>query len=73
MDRDHLAEKCAATQTIKLADLIDNSASILGFDPDFAKVYMVEKRRLFEVLTKGDRSLRDVCGLILANYFGRAK
>lgn len=57
LDRDHLALADAAGQTIKLADLIDNTSSIVGHDPDFAKVYLREKRELLAVLTKGDRGL----------------
>ena len=54
IDRDHLARAPADAQTIKLADLIDNTSSIVLHDPDFAKVYMREKQQLLEVLTKGD-------------------
>jgi (p)ppGpp synthase/HD superfamily hydrolase len=66
IDRDHLARADATGQTIKLADLIDNTTSIVERDPDFAKVYLREKRELLEVLTKGDRMLWEraaaVCG-----------
>ncbi|HCP79386.1 MAG TPA: guanosine polyphosphate pyrophosphohydrolase, partial [Pusillimonas sp.] len=44
-------------QTIKCADLISNTGSIVQFDPDFAKVYLEEKRLLLGVLTKADRRL----------------
>mgnify|MGYP003658594988 CR=1 FL=1 len=43
--------------TIKLADLIDNAASIQSHDPRFAKVYMEEKRLLLEVLADGHPDL----------------
>lgn len=43
---------------MKLADLIDNSRSILARDPDFAKVYIHEKRLLLdEALRDGDPTL----------------
>jgi (p)ppGpp synthase/HD superfamily hydrolase len=58
LDRAHLALAPAEAQTIKLADLIDNTRSIVEHDPDFAKVYLVEKAALLEVLTKGDRELQ---------------
>lgn len=45
------------TQTVKLADLIDNSSSIMQYDPDFAKRYLKEKRQLLRVLTAGDTHL----------------
>jgi (p)ppGpp synthase/HD superfamily hydrolase len=57
MDRAHTAEAPAEAQTIKLADLISNSRSIMQHDPEFAKVYLEEKRLLLEVLTKGDAGL----------------
>jgi (p)ppGpp synthase/HD superfamily hydrolase len=34
------------SQTIKLADLIDNTMSIVPYDPTFAKVYLEEKLEL---------------------------
>jgi hypothetical protein len=57
IDRNHLAGASARAQTIKLADLIDNSRSIVERDPDFAKVYLAEKRELLAVLTEGDETL----------------
>jgi (p)ppGpp synthase/HD superfamily hydrolase len=57
MDREHTAQAPAEAQTIKLADLISNSKSIMEHDPDFAKTYLEEKRLLLEVMTKGDRGL----------------
>jgi (p)ppGpp synthase/HD superfamily hydrolase len=58
LDRAHSAKASARAQTIKLADLISNSADILKNDPKFAKVYLAEKELLLEVLTKGDAVLR---------------
>ena len=57
MDRDHVAKADADGQTIKLADLISNSTSIVEHDPKFAKVYMAEKRELLTVLVRGDQML----------------
>jgi (p)ppGpp synthase/HD superfamily hydrolase len=57
MDRAHTAQAPAEAQTIKLADLISNSRSIMQHDPEFARVYLEEKRLLLEVLTKGDPEL----------------
>ena len=57
IDRAHTAQAPAEAQTIKLADLISNSKSIMQHDPDFARVYLEEKRLLLEVLTKGDPGL----------------
>lgn len=56
-DRDHIAQASPEAQTIKLADLIDNSGSICARDPNFAKTYIREKAQLLEVLQKGDPAL----------------
>lgn len=54
MDRLHTAKASPRAKTIKLADLISNSRDILKRDPDFAKVYLAEKKLLLEVLTEGN-------------------
>jgi (p)ppGpp synthase/HD superfamily hydrolase len=43
-----LSAVCAASQTIKLADLIDNTRSIVWGDRAFAAVYLKEKQTLLE-------------------------
>ena len=57
IDREHTAQAPAEAQTVKLADLIANSRSIMAHDPAFAKTYLEEKRMLLEVLTRGDATL----------------
>ena len=57
LDRMHTAAAPAEAQTIKLADLISNSKSIMEHDPAFAKTYLEEKRLMLAVMTKGDRGL----------------
>jgi len=44
-------------QNIKVADLISNTSSIVDHDPDFAKIYIEEKRLLLDVLTLADARL----------------
>jgi hypothetical protein len=56
-DREHTGRSSPEAKTVKLADLIDNSRSIVAHDPDFAAVYLEEKRLLLEVLREGDASL----------------
>jgi len=58
VDRAHTAAAPAEAQTIKLADLICNTKSIVAHDPKFAETYLAEKRALLEVMTKGDPALR---------------
>lgn len=57
LDRKHLSKAPAQAQTVKIADLIDNTNSIVQYDPDFAKVYLKEKLALLDVLTEGDEIL----------------
>lgn len=47
-----LAKAPAIVQTIKVADLMSNTSSIVQHDPVFAVTYLEEKRRALEVLTK---------------------
>ena len=57
IDREHSARAPAQAQTIKLADLISNSRSIVEHDPAFAVTYLEEKRLLLTVMNKGDATL----------------
>ena len=57
LDRAHIAKAPPAAKTVKLADLIDNTSSIVARDPDFAKVYLREKALLLDVLREGDATL----------------
>lgn len=69
-----LANISAEAQTIKLADLISNSRTIVDFDPRFAKVYLPEKANVLSVLTRGDRALRSMAwDLIPAEYDTRQR
>jgi (p)ppGpp synthase/HD superfamily hydrolase len=55
MDLEHTSSTSPRVKTIKLADLIHNSASILAFDKDFSVIYLKEKRRLLDnALREGD-------------------
>lgn len=53
-DRLRLAGAPNEVKTIKLADLISNTTSIVAHDPKFAKVYLAEKMALLDVLVGGD-------------------
>ena len=57
IDRAHSAAAPAGAQTIKYADLISNTRSIMEHDEAFAKTYLAEKRLLLEVMNKGDARL----------------
>jgi (p)ppGpp synthase/HD superfamily hydrolase len=57
IDLAHTAKACADAKTIKLADLLSNTASIVEHDPGFARVYLKEKSAMLAVLTEGDTTL----------------
>jgi len=57
LDRDHTAAAPAEAQTVKLADLISNTRSIVAHDEKFARIYLEEKRLLLAVMHKGDSTL----------------
>lgn len=68
VDRKHIADAPAAAQTIKLADLIDNTSSITKHDPDFAVTYMREKDLLMSVLISGEPILYHQATKLLKLY-----
>ncbi len=57
IDLAHTALASPQAQTIKLADLISNTRSIVERDPVFAVTYLAEKRKILEVLKDGDPNL----------------
>lgn len=44
-------------QTIKYADLMNNTDSIVKHDKDFARVYLKEKEEILKIMTEGDLKL----------------
>jgi (p)ppGpp synthase/HD superfamily hydrolase len=56
-ERDRIAKTNAASQTIKYADIIDNSNDILANDRQFARKFLKECRDLLQVANKGDQKL----------------
>lgn len=62
--RERLANAQGWIQTIKCADLISNTSSIVQHDPKFAEVYLEEKRQLLEVLRDADKRLWDIASAL---------
>jgi len=58
-------------KTIKIADLIDNSHTIIAHDPDFARVYMAEKAVLLDALDGGDNGLWHEALAIVNKFYNR--
>lgn len=57
VDANRLSGAPPEVQTIKLADLIDNTSTIIAHDPSFAKLYLEEKRALLDIMKNGDYML----------------
>lgn len=57
-EAERLGKAPARAQTIKLADLIDNTSSIVTHDPEFARVYLREKQEILNLMIGGDKILR---------------
>lgn len=55
---DRLEKTSADSQTIKYADILDNTMEIVDEDSSFAKVYLSEVRQILRRLDKGDAQLR---------------
>lgn len=67
----HTASASPDAQTIKLADIIDNTRAIVRFDPHFARVYLVEKRIQIELLRQGDAQLWQQASAIIEGGIAR--
>lgn len=57
INRAHLAKASPDGMSLKLADLIDNTKTIVEVDPNFARVYLREKEQLLPYLYKGNTAL----------------
>lgn len=57
LEAERLGQTPAWIQTIKYADLIHNTRSIIKYDKDFSVVYLREKEVLLNEMRKGDAGL----------------
>lgn len=60
LSRERLAAAPGWIQTIKCADLISNTSSIVKHDPNFSALYLEEKRLLLDVMKKSDSRLHTI-------------
>ncbi len=67
MEAMRLGRISSDAQTIKYADLLDNSEDILKNDPKFAKVYLKEKESILNHMKKGHSGLYQKCLDFLEN------
>jgi (p)ppGpp synthase/HD superfamily hydrolase len=66
LEAQRLGKCIPAVQAIKCADLIDNTSSIVEYDPEFAKTYLNEKSDLLSVM-KDAGEIRDIAYRVLSN------
>ena len=59
-EADRLASTSSEAQTIKYADIIDNSRSFAGTDDGFVQVYLKEAQTLLSKMQKGNPQLRQL-------------
>ncbi|MES2456329.1 MAG: HD domain-containing protein [Bacteroidota bacterium] len=57
-ENERMSKVSADAQTIKYADILDNSLEIIHQDTDFAPVYLKESMQLIKAMTKGDSRLK---------------
>ncbi|MDZ7849217.1 MAG: hypothetical protein U5L96_22245 [Owenweeksia sp.] len=58
MEADRLARISPAAQTIKYADIIDNTHEIMQHDPHFGRVFSLECQLKLHLMTNGEPALR---------------
>lgn len=68
LDLIHTSKASSRAKTIKLADMINNSASIIRHDSKFAKTYIYEKELLLQVLGDGNVQLLAQAFEIVENF-----
>jgi len=68
LSRQRLAMAPGWVQTIKCADLISNTKSIMKFDPAFARIYLAEKRLLLDVIRNADTLLWSAASGMCADF-----
>jgi len=57
-EAERMSKVSADVQTIKYADILDNSREIINQDANFAPVYLKESRSLIKDMKNGDQTLR---------------
>lgn len=60
IDLEHTKKASPNAKTIKLADIISNVKSIRDHDPEFAEIYLEEKKAQLGILTEGDQDLYQI-------------
>jgi (p)ppGpp synthase/HD superfamily hydrolase len=66
-ERARIAQADWETQTVRVADIISNVRTIAQRNPKFARVYVLEKEALLDVLTKADPTLLALARQVVAD------
>lgn len=59
------------SQTVKYADIIDNSDEIVDHDPDFARVFLTECRVILQNMKSGNAELRAIAVQTVENSLAK--
>ena len=60
-EAERLINISANSQSVKYADIIDNTSSIVQYDPGFARVYLCEIGKKIYLMNKGNPDLHNRC------------
>ena len=71
LERERIGATCSESKTLKLADLISNTYSIVEHDKGFARTYIREKEALLPLLMDGETSLLVRAGLQVLDAKGK--
>lgn len=72
-EAERLAYVSSEAQTIKYADLIDNTENIVVKDPDFAFVFLSESQQLLTKMNKGHQALYQHAVTTIQTYLKRLR
>lgn len=72
-ESERIAQASPDAQTVKYADIIDNSMEIVQHDPDFARVFLSECRRLLKKMNKGNAELYNQAVAVVDNGLEQLK
>lgn len=73
LNHERLVNASGLAQTVKTADILDNVPSMLLFDPNYGKKYLVTKMQLLNEFTRANEELLTIAKktlLTLANQYG---
>lgn len=68
LDRAHLSKTSPEGMSIKLADMLDNSRSIISRDPGCARIYLAEMQLVLPGLTDGNSVLWSRVSTVVENF-----